>query len=48
MNRDVYSDKEYNLFEELVKLQYENKKRDGEVLTLKQKLNDVYKFIKGS
>ncbi|BCK01325.1 hypothetical protein bsdcttw_43650 [Anaerocolumna chitinilytica] len=40
------SDKEHDLFEEVVQLRYENEKKDGEIRSLKQKLNDAYEFVK--
>ena len=40
------SDREHDLFEEVVQLRYENEKKDGEILSLKQKLNEAYEFMK--
>lgn len=40
------SDRKQVLFEEVVQLRYENERKDGEIRSLKQKLNDVYEFMK--
>ncbi len=40
------SDREHDLFEEVVQLRYENEQKDGEIRSLKQKLNDSYEFMK--
>lgn len=40
------SEKEHDLFEEVVQLRYENERKDGEIRSLKQKLNDAYEFMK--
>lgn len=40
------SDREHDLFEEVVQLRYENERKDGEIRGLKQKLNEAYEFMK--
>jgi len=40
------SEREHNLFEEVVRLRYENEKKNGEIRTLKQRLNEAYEFVK--
>lgn len=40
------SDREHVLFEEVVRLRYESEKKDGEIWTLKQKMNEAYEFMK--
>ena len=39
-------DKERDLFEEVVQLRHENKRKDEEIQSLKQKLNEAYEFMK--
>lgn len=40
------TDKEKDMFEEIVQLRYENAKKDDEIKTLKQRLNQTYDFMK--
>lgn len=40
------SDRQYEMFEEIVQLRYDNEKKDNEIKTLKQKLNQAYEFMK--
>lgn len=40
------SEREHDLFEEVVQLRYENERKDGEIRSLKQKLNEAYEFMK--
>lgn len=39
-------DRQYEMFEEIVQLRYDNEKKDNEIKTLKQKLNQAYEFMK--
>lgn len=40
------SDRQYEMFEEIVQLRYDNEKKNNEIKTLKQKLNQAYEFMK--
>ena len=40
------NDRQYEMFEEIVKLRYDNAKKDDEIKTLKQKLDQAYEFMK--
>jgi hypothetical protein len=40
------SDREHDLFEEVLQLRYENERKEGEIKSLKLKLNDAYEFMK--
>lgn len=40
------SDRQYEMFEEIVQLRYDNEKKDNEIKTLKQRLNQAYEFMK--
>lgn len=40
------SDRQYEMFEEIVQLRYDNEKKNNEIKTLKQRLNQAYEFMK--
>lgn len=40
------ADRQYEMCEEIVQLRYDNEKKDNEIKTLKQKLNQAYEFMK--
>ena len=40
------SDREKEMFEEIVQLRFENDKKDDEIKTLRYKLNQAYDFMK--
>ena len=40
------SDREKEMFEEIVQLRFENEKKDDEIKTLRYKLNQAYDFMK--
>ena len=40
------TERQYEMFEEIVQLRYDNEKKDNEIKSLRQKLNQAYEFMK--